>query len=902
MIESPAPLDLIPPAGVLTFLFTDIEGYSTLERRFGAALQPIMEEHNRIIEEMARECQGYRSRIMGDAFFIVFPTPSEGVRCAVEAQRALSQTHWQVADKEGELSPIEFRVRIGLHTGEARRELREGERADYFGNAVNTAARVSAAAHGGQILISETTRALAFLGIGQDINFRDLGTHRFKGVGETQIHMVEAPGLGREFPPPVTLNLQFHNLPVPLSPLVGRETEAAAWGRELRQSTRLLTLCGFGGLGKTRLALHLAESVVESFPDGVWWIPLDDARSGAEMVRRLAEVLLRELKPQPTVEEQVWEFHRDRDLLLVLDNLEQIPVDEAARVVNGLLRAGSRVRILVTSRVALQMDGEHVKELDALPLKAACTLFTQRAVSRRSSFVLNESNRADVEAICKALDGLPLAIELAAAQVALLSPRQILARLDEVMRPRNTRDSTRPARHVALAAAIDWSYQLLSEDARLLLPRMAVFAGGFTIEAAERLAPPDVDAWDALAELRAHSFLRAQTYEATQQERMSMLEPVRRHSLRLLEADDQGREAKNLHAEFAQELLDHFGQAEATRSEAETLLEIEPEFSNLRAAFLWLTQSDPLQSVHFANVWYRILHARGLWEEAQDVIAKAHAALASLSPRDGGADADEIAELWGELHFAESSLQQDALDLEAARHSAEASLLNYQKSRSEEGQTRALNLLGLLALDHMSESQDEEEKGVLAAQTRAYFNDALTHCPPARHDLRGKVLHNLAMLLNSLDEREEARATYNECLLQRRLAGDERGQAVTLGNLGVLAADSDDLEEAQKFYAQSLEIRRKLDEPFGIALMLHNLGDIALKRGQNERALVLLLHAERLFQQVKSPFAAESRSTLDTLHQTLNEKLSREQAESLLATAKTQSWEEHVAAALQGDR
>jgi len=892
-IHTMTPEHIEPPSGVVTFLFSDIEGYSTLEARFGAAIQPVLDAHNRLIEAAALACDGYRSRIVGDAFFLVFGKPSDAVRCAVGIQRALGEEKWEVAGADGAPVAIELRVRIGLHAGEARVDARPGERADYFGNAVNTAARVSSATHGGQILVSETARALAQTALSPDIAFHDLGTHRLKGVGGVQLFGVEAPGLGRDFPPPVTLDPHRHNLPVPLSPLVGREGEVAAWGAELREpGTRLLTLCGFGGLGKTRLALQLAESLVESFADGVWWVPLDDARSGPDMVRRLAEVLLRELKPQPTIEEQVWGFHRDRELLIVLDNLEQIPTDEAACVVTGLLHAGARVRLLTTSRAALQMDGERVKELDSLPLGDACTLFTQRAGARRSSFVLSDANRADVEAICNALDGLPLAIELAAAQSAMLSPRQILGRLDEAMRARGTRDATRPARHLALGAAIDWSYQLLGEAARALLPRLAVFEGGFSLDAAEKLAPPDVDAWDALAELRAQSFLRAHTDEATQQDRFSMLEPVRRHAARMLDASGETGLAQELHAQFAFDVLERFVADEATRGEGETLLEIAPEFSNLRAAFAWLERADPARRARFAVSWGRLLHVRGFWEEAREVVAGGTNALATLA---NAPDDPETTTLKGDLHFATAKMEHDVAGGSGARSNAESALACYGQTRNEDGQTLALNLLGLLALDELRRAPDDEARSALAGQARARFDEALAHCAGARHDLRGKVLHNIGMLLSSTGQPEAARAAYGESLLQRRLAGDARGEAVTLGNLGVLAEEAANLAEAQEFYTQSLRLRRALDEPFGVALMLHNLGEIAAARGQDERALVLFLHAGRMMRALRSPLAEECKRSLEAVRAALSEREGDERAEAVLSGAQHQDWQPLVA-------
>ena len=513
------------PTGTVTLVFTDLEGSSELSEKHGAAFEPVRDQHFAVLRKAAARRHGYEVETAGDSLFVVFSSAADAVQFAVEAQQSLAEYSWPA-----EIGSI--RVRIGMHSGEPYIGFDQG-RPTYRGPVTNRAARVQAAGHGGQVLLSQAAHDLALPALPSEITLKDLGRHRLKGVGEEHFWQVSHPALADEFPPINTLPASRHNLPLPQTPFVGREAEVQnCLNLLLEPANRLLTLLAFGGMGKTRTALQVAELCFDHFKDGVWWISLENATTGEEMVTRIAEQLRLHLQPQPSVREQIWEFHRDRQLLLVLDNLEQVQGDEAAQVVHGLLNAGPRVKCLVTSRRSLNLTAERVVELMPLPASDAEVLFTQRAAARKANFVLNQQNAEDVAAICRTLEGVPLAIEIAASLIVLLAPRQILKRLDDQLKALVARDPTLPPRQQALRAAIDWSYSLLPESTKVLFAQLAVFAGGFTAEAAESICRCDEeDVFEGLMELRNHSLLRAVTDESTQEERLTMLESVRSFAL-----------------------------------------------------------------------------------------------------------------------------------------------------------------------------------------------------------------------------------------------------------------------------------------------------------------------------------------------------------------------------------
>jgi len=848
------------PAGVVTLVFTDIEGSSDLWETHHSAFAPVLDEHNRLMRAASAAWNGVEVKTEGDAFFLVFARASDAVRFAVDAQLALHQKHWdEVLAGVGQL-----RVRMGLHSGEPILAIHPHGEADYFGPVVNRAARVGSAGHGGQIVISGATLTLAAGEMPAEISFADMGRHRLKGVGDETLFQVNHPDLPDRFPPLRTLSGTRHNLPQPGTAFIGREKEIAKWSEMLASpDTRLLTLIGFGGQGKTRLALQIGETVLNQFADGVWWIELEEARTSEAMVARIAHELRIHLQPQPTVREQLINFHKERELLLILDNTEQIP--DAGKVVTDLLAAGPRVKVLVTTRRALEIRQERLAQVPPLPISDASALFAARAAARNPEFALRPENRVAVEELCRRLEGVPLAIELAASRSGVLAPAEIIERLDERFRLLQTRAPDLPPRQRALRGAIDWSYDLLSEDDKALLRELSVFAGGFTLAAVERVCP-DFDALEGLAELRRHSLLS--TDEIGGKSRFSMQESVRAYAAEKLE-DSAGLDIlRRRHAEFYLKFVETASGKLRTVGEPAALESVLVERANARAALAWSQVANrPELAGRLALALYDPLYRLGFWEEARAILTEGLSLGSAVPPPQAAA-----------LRLRLASLSHDTGAVATARAGAESALEGAQAAGDVAGQAAALNLLGILATDE----GDPEA-------ARAHFEASLALRAPGDHNGAAIALHNLARLATRRQERPAARELYDRALEARRAGGDLRGEAETLGNLGVLEQDDGNIAAAKALYERSLNLRRALRDRLGIALMLYNLAEIAESEADIQRAVILYSHSGHLFRELGSSYAAYPAQTLAAL----KEKLGTE-FEPLASVAEKSAWEDWV--------
>jgi predicted ATPase len=526
------------PTGTVTFLFTDIEGSTRLLNELGDAYADALAEHRRVLREAFAGHGGVEVDTQGDAFFVAFSRASDALAAAAQAQHALD-------------GPI--KVRIGLHTGEPL-VTEEG----YVGIDVHRAARIAAAGHGGQVLVSQTTHDLAGDGL------RDLGEHRLKDLSAPE--RIYQLGDG-DYPRLKTLYQT--NLPIPATPFLGREDELATVGELLADpDRRLLTLTGAGGSGKTRLALQAAGAAADGYPGGIWWVPLAPVGDPEGVFESAAGAL--------GVSGSLDEAIGERRLLLLLDNFEHLI--EAAPQLSPLLATCPNLDLVVTSRERLQLQGEHVYAVPVLARSEAKALFTSRARAVRPDF----EETAELDELCERLDDLPLALELAAARTAILSTEQLLSRLGRRLDLlRGGRDAE--VRQQTLRATIEWSYDLLEADEQLLLARLAVFRGGCTLEAAEGICDADVD--------RLQSLVDKSLVRVREGQRFWMLETIREFAAERLQ--DSGEEAAlgRRHAEYFMRV------AESAHLSSETLdlgqrFEIAtPELDNLRAAIDWAAES-----------------------------------------------------------------------------------------------------------------------------------------------------------------------------------------------------------------------------------------------------------------------------------------------------------------------
>jgi predicted ATPase/class 3 adenylate cyclase len=613
-----------PPSGTVTLLFSDIEGSTRLLKRSGDAYAGLLAEHRRVLREAFEQYGGYVLDSEGDAFFVAFSSANDAASAAAEAQRALAEHEWP-----GE---HEIRVRMGLHTGEPRPV--DGR---YVGLDVHHAARVMAAGHGGQVLVSESTRAL----LDERIRVRDLGSHRLKDLSGTQrLFQLDVEGLPTEFPPLKTLDNRVTNLPTPPNAFIGRTRELADTQALLqRDDVRLLTLIGTGGTGKTRLALQLAADVIDQFKHGVFFVSLAPVRDWELVVPTIARTLGLREQPGETVLETLTEYVRERELLLVLDNLEQVLA--AAPALAGLLASAPGLRLLTTSRTPLRLRGERayrVPQLDVPDLRrpavaaevADCDsvrLFVERAQAAAVDFAVSDENVEAVAEICVRLDGLPLAIELAAPRVRTLPPAALLRRLDQRLAMLTGGAPDVDERQRTLRGTIEWSYDLLLAKEKTLFARLGVFVGGSRLEAAEAVCDPDgslgPELLDGLDSLVQKSLLR-QRADSDGEPRFWMLETIREFAVEVLDSSGEVGDACGRHAAWTAEAAERLDMESRTGDHPAFLARVEDEYANVREAIAWARKArDGEVLLRLATALWDFWSMRGYVAEGRRVLEDA---------------------------------------------------------------------------------------------------------------------------------------------------------------------------------------------------------------------------------------------------------------------------------------
>lgn len=481
---------------VLTFLFTDIEGSTQLWERFPDAMPAALAKHDQLVRSAIEQNGGSVFKTVGDSFCAVFESASDAAHAVLQAQLALQAETWD--------DRFLIKARMALHTGEAH-----ARDDDYFGNTLNRCARLLAVGHGGQILASSATETLLRDHLPEGATLKSLGSHRLKDLNQPEvIYQLVHAQLIEEFPTLRGLGSFPNNLPVQLTSFIGRERDIAEI-KESLASKRLITLTGSGGVGKTRLTLQVAAEMLEQFPDGTWFVELAPVSDPALVPQVIASILHLHEEPQRPIADTLVNYLRSKTLLLVLDNCEHV-LDACIRLCDAILHQCPQVRILASSREALGIVGEQSYRVQSLTLPdprhldsaqlaqtlesyEAARLFVERAMLSLPDFQVTESNAAAIAQICHRLDGIPLAIELAAARVKAMSVEQLLARLQDRFRLLTGGSRTALPRQQTLRAAIDWSYALLSDQEKTLLRRLSVFSGGWTLEAAEKVCSDDAD-------------------------------------------------------------------------------------------------------------------------------------------------------------------------------------------------------------------------------------------------------------------------------------------------------------------------------------------------------------------------------------------------------------------------
>ena len=579
--------DYALPTGTVTFLFTDIEGSTRLWETQHAAMQQALVQHDAILRDAIEAHGGYLVKTTGDGALGAFAIAADAVAACLAAQRALNAHAWD---------GLSIKSRMALHSGTA--EQRDG---DYYGPALNRAARLMAAGHGGQILLSLATEELVRDHLPANVALRDMGERRLKDlIRPERVFQVIAPDLPADFPPLKTLDARPNNLPAQATPFIGREGAIRAIKEHLsRGKVRLLTLSGVGGTGKTRLALQAAADLVDEFEHGVFFVPLAALSDPALVLPAIAKTFdVREAAGRP-LHDQLKDYLREKEMLLVLDNFEQVV--EAASSVSDLLSAAPRLKVLVTSREILRLSGEtdypvpplslpdskQLPPVNVLTQYEAVALFIERAVAVKPGFTVTNENAPAVAEICHRLDGLPLAIELAAARVRVLPPQRMLAELSHRLSFLMGGARDLPARQKTLRSAIDWSHDLLAADEQKLFRRLAVFVGGCTLEAIESVCNPenDLPVLETVESLVDKSLVNET--ETHGEPRFAMLETIRDYAGERLVAAGEDERVRDRHLGYFVALAEELEPKLMGAEQAVWLLRLEAEHENLRAALEW---------------------------------------------------------------------------------------------------------------------------------------------------------------------------------------------------------------------------------------------------------------------------------------------------------------------------
>jgi len=742
------------PSGVVTFLFSDIEGSTRLLQLLGdGEYGAVLERHRTVLRAAFAAHAGHEVGTEGDSFFVAFERPGDAAAAALDAQLGLVREGFDDAG---------VRVRMGLHSGEA--SVAEG---DYFGLSVHQAARIAGAAHGGQVLVSATTADLLNGVVPDGARFGDLGEHRLKDLERPQrLWQLCHPGLVAEFPPPRSLDLVTHNLPIQTSSFVGRDTELAEVAKML-ESARLVSLLGPGGTGKTRLAYQVAADAVEAFGGGIWVAELAPGSDDASVPSALLQAL--DLREEPGLDptDTVVGYLRDRRALVILDNCEHV-VDAAAALAEALLARCPKLRMLATSREALRVPGEvsypvpglglpsagPSDYLDALAGADAVRLFVARAGDVRPGFVLSADNAADIAAICTRLDGLPLAIELAASRARSLSPAQLNERLGHALDLLSKGARNADARQATLRGAIAWSHELLGDTERMLFRRLAVFTGGWRLEAAEHvcagdgLEPGDVlDTLDSLVD----KSLVAVGEDDKGAIRYRLLETIGEYAGERLRAAGEADTLADRHAVWCSALATEATECpDGSREEAVWFDRLDADHANLLAGLEHLRRGGDGEELELASHLGEFWLIRGHWRVARAQLQAA--LLASIDP--SPARARVLA------HLAEVTRRLGDYPAAKARYTDALVIARDVGDRRSEG--RWVGRIGAVASDQ--------------------------------------------------GDYPEANARLEEALAIARDVGDRRFEGIWVGRIGAVASDQGDYPEAQARYEEALVIARDLGD------------------------------------------------------------------------------------------
>jgi predicted ATPase/class 3 adenylate cyclase/DNA-binding NarL/FixJ family response regulator len=881
-----------PPTGTVTFLFTDIEGSTKLAQQYPAQWEAARQRHHAILREAITVSDGYVFQVIGDGFCVAFHNASDAIAASVSAQRALQAEAW------GE---TRVHVRMGLHTGPA--VARDGEYSGYL--TLAHVQRVMSGAYGGQVLLSGISAELTRGNLPDGLTLRDLGQHRLKGLlNPEHLWQLSAPDLSSDFPPLQSLAAIPNNLPIQMTSFIGREHELGELQR-LLLTTRLLTLTGPGGTGKTRLSLQVATAVLGSpsagsglaFKDGVWFIELAPLSDPALLPQTVATTLgLHEDRGRP-VFDVLTDYLRNKDLLLLLDNCEHLK-DACAQLTDSLLRSCPYLRVLGTSREALNLEGERVYLVQPLtvpsentPHSEAIRLFVARATQAHAQFALNEQNTQSVAQICQRLDGIPLAIELAAARVRVLSVQQIAVRLDDTL-GLLTRGNAPTLRHQTMRAALDWSHDLLSETERALFRRLAIFAGSWDLDAAEQVCAFNVNeplrranVLDVLTGLIEQSLVLVSEHEATA--RYRLLEPVRQYALsKLNEAQETQKSAQQqleYFVRFAEEAAPQLHRAQ----QQDWYRRLDTDYHNLRAAIAWAVAYErPLEGLLLVNAlgWYWFV--RGNWNEGYTYTMQALGSIDRLGPiapdgqiaiaRASALSSVGFLALWlGRREEAQALVTESIVQLRALGESSKRELSFALGHLAFASQWSSLEFARLTAEESIRVAREAEDPWLIArAQnvlalvlSNVFLRTNQGDLPMARRlaeeSLRlSRAVGDQVFASRALDMMSNLARYQGDYAAAIAYVEDEISMIHKLGDMGLLPTALQHLAQASEGQGDFAKAEQQFEESLKLyhtrgsrqieAQVLHQLGEVARKQNHLSKAILRYTQSMQLAREISA--------------------------------------------------
>jgi predicted ATPase/class 3 adenylate cyclase len=879
------------PSGTVTFLFSDIENSTKLWEQFPEAMKAALAHHDEVLRQAIQENNGTVIKTTGDGFHAVFESGVSGVVAAMAAQQVLSAANWD------EIKPNKIRIRIGLHTGEA------DERAgDYFGPTLNRAARLMSIGYGGQTLLSTTTADLVREQLPGELSLRDLGEHRLKDLVRSEhIFQVTQADLPSDFPPLRSIDAFPNNLPVQLTTFIGREHEIDDAKKRLK-SARLLTLIGPGGTGKTRLSLQLAAELLPSFADGVWIAELAPLTDPALIVQTIGSIFGLREQAWMSLNELVIDYLRAKNILLVLDNCEHL-VEACAKLVDQFLHACPNLKIIASSREALGITGETVLRVPSLSLPdpnqvsleilmkcESVQLFIERAAAANPTFALNEHNAASIAQICRRLDGIPLALELAAARATVFSAEQIAARLDDRFKLLTGGSRTALPRQQTLRAMIDWSYDLLSEDERTLLRKFSVFAGGWTFEAAEAVCP-ELDVLNSLTQLVNKSLVTVD--EEGGDVRYHLLETVRQYARDKLLEMGESVQTRNSHFDYFFKLAIA---AESKLEGSEALiwvLRLELEYDNIRAALDWGLDNNVEAVLRMIPALVYFWNRRGLEEEGRHVINEALARAEKLPRPEGDAGhqwVSIVGEAWQNLAMLAYSQGDNAHATEFSEHAA--ALARQVDDKRLLALALGFEASGEMFLGHTEGVEALLEEGLAAARVSG---DAFARALPMALYGQAIALTNgdykvanqyieegfkllqesgnrwgatMAMLSMGMMEKfrgnyREARLRFIACEPLFRDLGDRHRMNMVKSELAHIERYEGHFQKAVEMYRETLPEWKRIGHRAAIAHQLECFAAVAKVQEEDGRAARLFGAAEVLREVINIPMTMQERIEYD---------------------------------------